>query len=320
MGTRSEAAAISEPGHSGFLLKPLKRANLFRAINDALAAKISLVEKIKNEEISLCPEKEPNQIKVLLAEDHPVNQRVAKIMLERAGCAVDTAEDGQKAVEAALVSTYQIIFMDIQMPIIDGFEATKAIRDHEKAAGGHRCIVAMTAHAMSEDKEKCLQAGMDDYLSKPIKEGEIRSIIQKWTIRANGKADTGMTDADNSGTNADPVNIASALERFGGDQELLLEVLKDFLEKTAGQMDNLAEAIDAGNAEIMRCEAHSIKGAAQTLSADLLGEHAYCLERFGKERDLSNAREVFDKLLCEFKRVSAFNSHIRNRQNHPPEV
>ena len=118
-------------------------------------------------------------MRVLLAEDNPVNRRVAVLMLEKLGCAVDVAEDGEEAVRATLDRAYDLVLMDCHMPRLDGFEATRAIRRREAETGGYVRIVALTAHAMPGDRELCLAAGMDDYLPKPIKMAELAMALRR---------------------------------------------------------------------------------------------------------------------------------------------
>jgi CheY-like chemotaxis protein len=121
--------------------------------------------------------------RVLLADDNPVNQRVAARLLERMGCEVELAGDGAQAVELALREEFDVILMDCQMPSLDGYMATRAIREREGRGGRHRTIIAMTANAMAGDREKCLDAGMDDYVTKPIRGEILRATLERWLAR-----------------------------------------------------------------------------------------------------------------------------------------
>jgi len=129
--------------------------------------------------------------RVLLAEDNDINQMVARTLLEDSGYEVDVVDNGLKAIEAFGTSDYALILMDIQMPFMDGFEATRKIRELEKEIDHHTPIIAMTAYAMKEDRDRCLQAGMDDYISKPFKEKEFFDILAKWNRSGPGDNSSG---------------------------------------------------------------------------------------------------------------------------------
>jgi CheY-like chemotaxis protein len=124
----------------------------------------------------------PAGLRILLVEDNEVNRKVAVRMLQKLGCEVDIATDGRQAIDKTAQHRYDIVFMDVYMPEMDGYEATRLIRQREAATGSHQVIIAMTANAMEGDRELCLQAGMDDYLAKPFREAELRQTIARWTL------------------------------------------------------------------------------------------------------------------------------------------
>ncbi len=327
MGDVGEAALFRDIGCAGYLVKPVKQSQLFNSIAEALAAPdtgsdLKAAETGQPEPV----DRRTTSVRVLLAEDHPVNQKVATALLKKAGCTVEVVDDGRKAVAAASRDEYDIIFMDIQMPVMDGHEATRVIRDMEANSGRHRVIVAMTAHAMSGDREKCLQAGMDDYVSKPIKERDLLTMIAKWAGdgQDRGRALTEGEDKNKSSgppaaaQESTPIDLQASLEQLGGDRAFFTELLNGFIETTSRQIQTISGAIQAGNSETVRCEAHSIKGAARTLSADPLAECAFRMEVMGKEKDLSGADEMLGELMTEFQRLSAYAATLNGTASDRP--
>ncbi len=183
-GHRGDAARCQELGVSAYLLKPIRQSELREAIAQALGARehqgaIPLITRY-----SLGDSRDPASIlRVLLAEDNPVNQRLATRLLEKRGHRVAVAANGREALEALDKESFDLVFMDLQMPEVDGFEATAALREKEKGSGVHQPVIALTAHAMKGDRERCLAAGMDGYLSKPIKPQELDEILESYVAR-----------------------------------------------------------------------------------------------------------------------------------------
>ncbi len=183
-GHRGDAARCQELGVVAYLLKPIRQSELREAIARVLGAKeqkgaIPLITRY-----SLYDEREPSaSLRVLLTEDNPVNQRLATRLLEKRGHHVTVARNGREALVVLEKETFDLVLMDLQMPEMDGFEATAAIREQEKGSGKHHQIVALTAHAMKGDREKCLAAGMDGYLTKPIRPPELDEILARYASR-----------------------------------------------------------------------------------------------------------------------------------------
>jgi CheY-like chemotaxis protein len=180
-----DATKCLEAGFDGFLPKPVNRQKLMAMIENLVAAPKQDLDKTPKKGIATqhsVREDSKFSTRILLAEDNPVNQRLAKMMLTKAGYQVDLANNGQEAVEKFIDApeAFDLIFMDVQMPDMDGMEATKTIRDD---GFEHIPIIAMTAHAMKGDREKCLQAGMDDYITKPIKRELVFEMIEKWVVK-----------------------------------------------------------------------------------------------------------------------------------------
>ncbi len=190
LGQRFTPAELQAVGLEGYLVKPVKKDRLFETLLRVVGENPSPARRIQ----STKPKNEIQTqigagLNVLLAEDNLVNQKVAVTQIKRFGCTVDVAANGQKAVSALETKAYDLIFMDCQMPEMDGYQATAAIRELEKA-GPESCgwtapihIVAMTANAMEGDREKCLHAGMDDYISKPVHPDDIRKSLERYHTR-----------------------------------------------------------------------------------------------------------------------------------------
>lgn len=190
MGQRGDAARLESKGCAGYLVKPVKQSQLF----DAMVAVLGKVKK-EGEQAKLVTrhtlnEQKRKEMRILLAEDNPVNQKLAVALLSKAGYPVDVVETGAQALDALQKGHYSLVLMDVQMPEMDGLEATERIRARE-AEGEHTPIIAMTAHAMKGDRERCLAAGMDDYVSKPLRPKELFEVIAKWTGTGEDTANEG---------------------------------------------------------------------------------------------------------------------------------
>jgi len=194
MGQRGDAARLEALGCSGYLLKPVKQQLLF----DAIVAVLGHEEDQSPGLITrhTLSEHRKLDLRILLAEDNPINQKLAVVLLQKAGYSVDAVENGALALEKIQVNHYSVVLMDVQMPEMDGFEATHQIREQEKKTGQHIPIIAMTAHAMQGDRERCLEAGMDDYITKPLQPKVLFSALDRWTqapglgLRAETTAET----------------------------------------------------------------------------------------------------------------------------------
>ncbi len=260
----------------------------------------------------MAAEEYSRDVHVLLVEDYVTNQLVAMRHLEKAGYRVDLAENGLQAVEANEETHYDLILMDMQMPVMDGYEATTRIRarESEGSTDGNRLsvrtpIVAMTAHAAKGDRKKCLERGMDDYISKPLRGKDLINMAEKWTGRP-AKLKTVRTEDEKPGDSMPhtvetaPMNFNRAVEEFGGDAEFLMEVVEEFLENVSAQIETVKRAILRGEHEVIRTEAHSIKGGAANLTADNLSKVAYELETAGESGDCERGIVILDRLEKQF--------------------
>jgi PAS domain S-box-containing protein len=282
-----------ELGLAAYLIKPVKQADLYRAILVALGTPET---KPKAPQTPPSP-RMVRPLRVLLAEDNLVNQKLAVRLLEKQGHAIVVATNGREAVEAVGRQHFDLVLMDVQMPEMDGFEATAAIRRRERSTGRHVPILAMTAYAMKGDRERCLAAGMDGYISKPIQPREMWETIERFIDREG-------TDA--KGGNLAPENVLDREEiqqRVGGDMKLLRELVDVFFEDCPRMWQNIHDALAGGDAAKLSRAAHTLKGAVGVFGAQTAYETAERLERLAGLGNLSRAVEVVAELETELERL-----------------
>jgi len=284
-GRSEDAARCRQLGIALYLTKPVKQSELLNAI---LTARHEAAGGAEDHAPAEAPPAGTRRLRVLLAEDNVVNQRLAVKLLEKAGHAVTVAGSGREAVEALARQPFDLVLMDVQMPDMGGFEATTLIRQREQATGGHVPIIAMTAHAMKGDRERCLAAGMDDYVSKPVRAQDLFGAV----ARVAGSAPAPAADGAVGGS----LDEAELLDRVGGDRALLRELVGIFLDVSPGSLAELREAIDRGDAAALYRQAHTFKGMVGHFGAAEALEAARRLESLGRDGDLSGAGEVFATL------------------------
>ena len=296
---------------AGFLVKPVNPVTLWSAILKVLGKSaapplLADMDGAGNGGLS-----QRRGARVLLVEDNEINQEVASSLMERMGMSVTLAENGLNAVNACKARTFDIIFMDIQMPVMDGLEAARRLRAQEAEDGaGPTPIIAMTAHAMREDREKSRDAGMDDHITKPIDPDMLARILIKW-VKPRAQAahaadhDTGCpasADAD-AGTIFD---WEKGLFYVGGEEQLLVKQLKNFIRRYAHMPQTLAELSAAGQWHEANRAAHSLKGVAATLGMDALSACAAALEQSyaantADGQSLEKLRELLQRAGAEIK-------------------
>jgi len=232
-------------------------------------------------------------LRILLAEDHPVNRRVALKILEKMGYRADLAEDGREALEAAAARPYDVILMDMQMPVIDGLQATRELR---RGKGGARpWVVAMTANARASDRDACLAAGMNDYVAKPVRIAELGDALRRGFEHKKRTGEMKETSRVFDGTRLREISA--------GDEAFERELIEEFLNGSAAILDRLEAAVAAGDANAVRLEAHSLKGSSRDLGALALGDACDRLETLGRGADLSNAPPMVASVRQAFERV-----------------
>jgi len=284
----SDVARCRELGISDYLSKPIKQSELFDAIVTAMTERGQKPERYESALAFI--QASEHSLRVLLAEDNPVNQTLAMRILERLGHKVQVVNNGKEALGRAQGEEFDVILMDVQMPEMDGLEATAAIRDAEAGTGKHVPIVAMTAHAMKGDREKCLSAGMDGYLSKPIRIDELKQAMSEIDKTRN----MGQSPAQSSFRAIGQLELL--LDSVMGDRALLAEMAELWLADSAKQERQIRNGLDSGDAVMVQRAAHALKGSVGTFQASAAQEAANELEMFAKDADLVGARKVFERL------------------------
>jgi CheY-like chemotaxis protein len=295
-----------------FLVKPVKPAELNRAIATAFAnpgASGRNTPKLTRPQADATPEPGVRPLRILAAEDNPVNQKVIVGLLAKGNHVVTVAGDGRQAVAAFDAQPFDVVLMDVQMPEMDGFEATAAIRQRDAASGRHTPIVAMTAHAMKGDRERCLAAGMDDYVSKPVQRSELHRVLA-WVaghtpVVKPAEAVSPVEPTPAPRGQLPPLDRAAAIDRLGGDEELFAEVATVFRGDAPKLLDELSRAVAAGDATTVRRAAHGLKGAAGYVGGGPTAAAAEVMEAIGASGDLSAAEETLVILAGEVTRLTA---------------
>ena len=310
VGERGDAKRFRELGCSAYLTKPVRQSQLLDALaetlvdpdkQDPLDGETGRTQIITRHSLG---EDTLRRAFVLLAEDNLVNQKVACRMLEKAGHHVDVAGNGREALEFIQENSYDMVFMDVQMPEMDGYEATRAIRNMPNELS-RLPIIAMTAHAMKGDKEKCIAAGMDDYISKPVNPKELGEMVQRWAGKKILRPPAAK--AVPVLRKAAPVNLKPLRELTGGDSDFEREIIDLFLDDTALRLNRLQEVIAGGDPAEVEAEAHSIKGAAVNMGAEPFRKLARDLEFLSKKNgSMEGAEKILADLRSEFKNIKQF--------------
>ena len=336
MGARGDVARLKKIGFAAYLTKPIKQSQLYDCL--ATTAKIWKEKKQPQDAAivtrhSLADNKKQG-IRILLAEDDATNQKVALHILKKFGYRADAAGNGQEVLQALEKIPYDIVLMDIQMPVMDGYTATRRIRELElkaqqvkpnnndsggisdseiqlSARSGRIPIIAMTAHAMKGDREKCIAAGMDDYTPKPINPEELLEKIEKWTPVEQDvpiqktKVEKVRLQPETS-EETQPLDFEKALERAMGDKDFLKMLLGGFVRELPDQIESLKVAVAGTDTAALTEQAHKLKGAAANLSAYGVSSAAKSLEEIGRSQNMDEADQILEMLLNESKRLTEY--------------
>ena len=292
-----ETARRRELGLEEVLLKPVRSSDLLRAIQKAFGR--SRVSSTRMPSVA-APKPRTDGLRILVAEDHPINQRLAMELLQGQGHKVTLVPDGRQAVEASGSASFDLVLMDVQMPVMDGLAATAAIRERERDGRPRLPIIALTAHALKTDRDRCLAAGMDGYLSKPIRLEELTTAVD--SIRRGGRFDSTVLPAARPAANLafDPV---TALRQVGDDPMLLREIIGAFLEEAPRQEADLRRAVDEENAELLERTAHTLKGTCVIFAAEDARKAAHDLEMKGRAKNFEGCDPLLGNLAKAVERL-----------------
>jgi CheY-like chemotaxis protein len=243
-------------------------------------------------------------LQILLAEDNPVNQKLAIRLLEKRGHQVESVWNGKDALAALKMRSYDLVLMDVQMPEMDGIEAVTHLRERERAEGGgnRQPVIAMTALVMQGDRDRCIAAGMDGYLSKPVRPQELDDLLDSY-LAVEGKGFPAVTPPPAAPEQPACVRADDLLERLDGDRGFLAELLEIFRADAPHQLRKTREAVERGDAASLERLAHALKGALINLAAPGAAKLASDLEAIGKSGELAPAANILTALEAEVSRV-----------------
>ncbi len=326
-GLDSNALRVKKNGVSAYLSKPVRQSDLC----SCLLTVIGQNEEHKSSQLFTrhfrAADRQHLGLDILVVEDNETNREVAVATLENLGCKVEIATDGKDAVGKAVEKHYDLIFMDCQMPVMDGYQAATAIRglEKQKSSQNHIPIIALTANALEGDRERCLAAGMDDYISKPFKQKEILKILEYWcdgklsTVAESGfKKETNSKmegvgelqrepgerdeEVDSQPIDKTVLNRLRVLQREGGP-DIITRLIKVYLESSENLVRKMREALAADTIEVVRFNAHSLKSSSANVGAIKLSELNKELETLSKKNTHENATELVLAIELEFFRV-----------------
>jgi signal transduction histidine kinase/DNA-binding response OmpR family regulator len=308
---------VNEEAHQAgvevVLSKPVRQSQLHDTLATMLGAPTETQVDPSRKGLSHAPHATPaaevqaSRGHVLLAEDYPVNQMVAIRMLERSGYQVDAVKNGREAIEALENGSYAAILMDVQMPEMDGYEATTEIRRREES-GRHTPIIAMTADAMEGDREKALAAGMDDYLAKPVQREQLDAVLERWISHPDQNPPAQNNDGTTGASEVEPALDLSVLESRRGPQkdgepDKLARIVGLFIDDVPLRLQELRLAAERGEAQKVEETAHMLKGGSGYMGAVQMAKICAGIQELGASGELSSVPELLDDLEAEFERV-----------------
>ena len=298
-GHRGDASRCRKLGVAGYLPKPVSGSDLREAVLAILARPgASGPDQLVTRHLL---RERRRGLHVLLAEDNPVNRRLATRLLEKRGHSVVAVHDGAQAVAKVRDERFDVVLMDLQMPELDGLEATRAIRDAESGSANRTPIIALTAHALRGDRERCLEAGMDAYLVKPVEASALYDAIE--TVAGSAGSDDEEHPVEEAPA-ISAISIETALRRVGDDRALLSEIVRLFREDSPGMLADIGGALDRRDARGLERAAHRIKGSLGVIAASPAADAALELEQLARSGDFDAAEAAWARLGSEIERLA----------------
>jgi PAS domain S-box-containing protein len=297
-GRTGDGMWLKELGYAGQVSKPVGEGNLRAGLRALEGEGKESGSPANGSAPQSGARKGLRSARILVAEDNIVNQDVALAILRKLGARVELAGNGLEALAALRSGDYDLVLMDCEMPEMDGYEATRRIRDAETGVRNPQVpVIAFTADAVSGDREKCFEAGMNDYLAKPVDPGRLAEVLEKWILRREPTQEVGSRGTAIFEPDAMPIFDAGAmLDRMMGDRLLARKVIGGFLREAPRQMSALGKSLRQGDAAEVRLQAHSMKGGAATIAAERLREPCGAMEEAAAVGDLERAAEWMPKV------------------------
>lgn len=332
LSQRSEAARLEALGSSGYLLKPVKQQMLF----DAMVVVLGRVEEPGFVSLPSLALPGNLDLHILLAEDNPINQELAVVLLQKSGYSVDAVTTGGQVLEKLQAARYHAILMDVQMPDMDGFAATRKIREREQQQGGHIPIIAMTAHAMLGDRERCLEAGMDDYITKPLVPKVLFSALARW-MQTSAREHEAVESAEDYfvdleegsfGESTPPtaveqkapvpifeapadgiaIDFESVLQHFDGDRDFMIQMFRKYRDQLPDHVNEIRLAVEEQDANRLGRLAHNLQGVSLNFDARSVATITRQLEALCERTDLTDAPLLVSQLAAEAQRLEEYLS------------
>jgi CheY-like chemotaxis protein/HPt (histidine-containing phosphotransfer) domain-containing protein len=328
VGSHSDSLRAKHSGILAYLTKPVRQYDLQASLLNVIASRPKDPSHDSDARQNAAGDRPSFDVRVLVAEDNKTNQVVASNMLRKLGCRVTLASNGREAVETLLKKEIDLIFMDCQMPVLDGYHATAEIRRMEEKNGlkGNIPIIALTANALEGDREKCLAAGMDDYISKPFKQEAILATLDRWAARktqviegvatvAEKNAEAGDTDRPGEKSPAkqeeshtpsiDPSALAALQElQIEGEPSVLDDIVTAYLTGSESLISQLREALSENDIEVIQRSAHSLKSSSANVGAMKLFEFSKALEKDCKKLSPEKTATMVAAIESEYRKAS----------------
>jgi CheY-like chemotaxis protein len=324
LGWKPESPEFKEVGFSGWLTKPIKKGKLLEALVQAVSGRREVAIKTEEHQQSHDKLAERLPLRILLCDDNAINQKVATRLLQQMGYQPDVVATGNEAVAVLEQRSYDLVLMDVMMPGLNGYETTRLIRERQHQPQiypnykASMAIVAMTASAMEGDKEKCLEAGMDDYVAKPVRADHFRAIVERWgkmafegglphdANRTANCMDSKKQESLLANLDSVPVDMERLNEVADGDSNNLRELIDLYLQETSRQLGQLQIAVSGGKSEEIRRLAHCCAGASASCGMRRITPLLKHLEQIASKGDIETAGSLTQQILIEFKNIGDF--------------